>query len=260
MLRNQDVEALGALGLTSSQAKVYLTLIKLGEAKIRTISTNVQIARQDIYRVIEELEKRCLVEKVLSTPISFKALPINEAVPLMLQRVKQKAANTENQAMKLTERYLKRRKKVKTQEKETKFSLISERVTLSRRLKKAIDDTQRSIDLICSRKTCMEALFDLAGSLRNALERSVKIRWIIDKPLDYNSKPAILDVLLKYPLFKIKWTPHNSIQTFSIYDREQVFVASNPKLHYLHSSSLWTNATPIVELAQNHFNMLWDKT
>ncbi len=259
MLHDQDVEALIALGLTSSQAKVYLTLAKLEEARIQTISKTTQIARQDIYRIIAELEQRCLVEKVIATPTRFKAVPVHEAVPHLTQRMSQKALEAQEKAVKLTERHGHRIGKLKAQEREVEFVLISRREALSRRLKKAIGESQRSIELVCPTKKCLHALFDLSTSLRKALERDVKIRWIIDKSLESNSRPAILEVLSKSALFKMRCIPHNPTQTFSIYDKKILIVASNPKLHYLHSSALCTNATPIVELAQNHFSLLWNK-
>jgi len=44
-------------GLTRSQAKVYLTLVRLGEdSKALTIFRFSNVARQDVYRILTELE------------------------------------------------------------------------------------------------------------------------------------------------------------------------------------------------------------
>ena len=60
----QDVENLVAIGLTITQAKVYLTLAHLGTAKAKAIWKDSEVARQDIYRVLSELEQKTLVEKI----------------------------------------------------------------------------------------------------------------------------------------------------------------------------------------------------
>ena len=48
----RDAETLVAIGLTSTEAKVYLTLESLGKANAKTIWKNSGVARQDIYRIL----------------------------------------------------------------------------------------------------------------------------------------------------------------------------------------------------------------
>jgi len=45
------------LGLTSSQAKAYLALFRSGLSNAKKISKNSGVARPDVYRVMEKLEK-----------------------------------------------------------------------------------------------------------------------------------------------------------------------------------------------------------
>jgi sugar-specific transcriptional regulator TrmB len=259
MPQDKDVEALIALGLTTSQAKVYLALTRLGEAKILTISKKTQIARQDLYRVMAELENRCLIERVLATPVRFKAAPIQEAVALLLQRMHKQASEARNEAIGFIKRHRHRVRSVTAQEKEIKFVLIPEKEAISRRLKRSIEDAQRSIDIVCPRKTCLQALFDLAPALRKALERNVKVRWIIDKALAEDTRPYTLETFLDNSLFKLRNIADDLTQTFSIYDNKIILVASYPNLDYVQSPALWTNAEPMVELAQHYFDTLWSK-
>jgi sugar-specific transcriptional regulator TrmB len=161
MFRDKDVEALTALGLTGLQARVYLALIRLGQAKIQTVSKITQVARQDLYRVMTELQNRCLVEKVLDTAVTFKAVSIQEAVPILLQRLDREKIEAQNKALQLIERHQYKIDKLE-QEVESQFLLIPRKEALSRRLNKSIDNAQTSIDFVSPRKTCFQALFDLA--------------------------------------------------------------------------------------------------
>lgn len=53
----KEVQTLMEFGLTRSQAKVYLTLVRLGEdSKALTIFRFSNVARQDVYRILTELE------------------------------------------------------------------------------------------------------------------------------------------------------------------------------------------------------------
>ncbi len=51
MVEDIYVEALMALRLISLQAKVYLTLVKLGDAKMSQISKMLKVARQDFLTI-----------------------------------------------------------------------------------------------------------------------------------------------------------------------------------------------------------------
>jgi sugar-specific transcriptional regulator TrmB len=259
MFQDEDVEALVALKLTSLQAKVYLALTMLGEAKIKAIAKAAQVARQDIYRVTTELQNLGLIEKVVASPVKFRAIPITDGVSILLQRTHQKRVESQKKAIKLIERSKNAYKTAKLPEKETQFVLIPEKEILSRRLKRAIKTTQKSIDVISPRMAGLQSLFDLFPVLQKALKRSVKIRWIIDAPLDPKSLPETLPVLAASPLFKLRSIPYTPEETFVIYDRKEAFIASHPKRGYTESPALWTNAAPLIELAQHYFDVLWNK-
>ena len=259
MLQEEDVEALVALRLTSLQAKVYLALTMLGEAKIREIYKTAQVARQEIYRITTELQNLGLIEKIVTSPVKFRAIPIQEAVSILLQRIHQERIESKKKAMKLIERRKHAHKTAKLPEGETQFVLIPENEAVSHRLKRAIEDTKRSIDIICSRKSCVQSLFDLSPVLQKALKRSVKIRLITDEPLNPKSLPENLQVLADNPLFKLRSVHFNPAEKFVIYDRKKAIIASHPKRGYTESPALWTNATPLIELAQQYFDVLWNK-
>jgi len=104
-LRDEDVQALTSIGLTVLQAKVYLTLVKLGKATIKTISKTAEVARQDIYRVTSELHKLGLVEKVIAAPNEFKAIPLTEGISILLQRMHEERAESHKKIKKLMRRY-----------------------------------------------------------------------------------------------------------------------------------------------------------
>jgi sugar-specific transcriptional regulator TrmB len=54
---DEPIQTFMSLGLTLLQAKLYLTLVKLGSqgGEVRKISRESSIARQDVYRILPEL-------------------------------------------------------------------------------------------------------------------------------------------------------------------------------------------------------------
>jgi sugar-specific transcriptional regulator TrmB len=54
---DEPIQTFMSLGLTLLQAKLYLTLVKLGSqgGEVRKISRESSIVRQDVYRILPEL-------------------------------------------------------------------------------------------------------------------------------------------------------------------------------------------------------------
>ncbi len=90
MKKGYYIEALMHLGLTFLQATVYVTLLKFGKTEAKAISDSSGVARADVYRVMSTLEHLGLVEKIISTPSTYKATPIKEGCVLLLQNRRQR--------------------------------------------------------------------------------------------------------------------------------------------------------------------------
>jgi len=115
--QEEDVKVLVGLGCTLLQAKIYLALVKLEEANIIEVSKATNVARQEVYRVINELQNRGFVEKKLSRPVVYEALPIQETVPNLLKIMQGKMNETQAKALELMEREKNTIRKPKLQKK-----------------------------------------------------------------------------------------------------------------------------------------------
>ena len=76
-----DAQTLLHLGLTASQAKVYLALLRLAtDNKGTTIAKFADVPRQDVYRLLAELQQIGIVQKTLARPATFRCVPPEETV------------------------------------------------------------------------------------------------------------------------------------------------------------------------------------
>ncbi|MFB3888399.1 MAG: helix-turn-helix domain-containing protein [Candidatus Bathyarchaeia archaeon] len=57
MKNEERIEVFMRLGLTMNQARVYLALARLGLTTAKRLSKDAQISRQDVYRVMSELQE-----------------------------------------------------------------------------------------------------------------------------------------------------------------------------------------------------------
>ena len=80
MSENDKIDLLIGIGLSPNQAKVYQSILKLGNATVGLITKFSSVRREDVYRVIPTLEKMGLVEKLLGKPAVIRATPVAGAL------------------------------------------------------------------------------------------------------------------------------------------------------------------------------------
>ena len=86
---SESVDVLTRLGLTSNEAKVFLVMSKLGKQPVKTLSQNSGVARESVYKVVKRLKEKGLVEEILTSPKTFRAIPEKDAYALLFQRREQ---------------------------------------------------------------------------------------------------------------------------------------------------------------------------
>ena len=99
--KDEATQLLIVLGLTLSQARIYLTLSHSGACTVKTISKFSQVAREHVYEVMPQLQDLGLVEKIIGTPSKFNATPIQEGLHTLFQRRTRKTREMQKQKMEL---------------------------------------------------------------------------------------------------------------------------------------------------------------
>jgi sugar-specific transcriptional regulator TrmB len=79
------IETLTILGLTVNQAKVYLALTNYERAKPGEIAKKTGCCRPEVYRTLNELFEKGLVERVLAVPACFKAIRLDQGIEILLK-------------------------------------------------------------------------------------------------------------------------------------------------------------------------------
>jgi sugar-specific transcriptional regulator TrmB len=247
------------LGLTISQAKVYLTLLKLEKATAKTISKHSKVARQEVYRILVELEEKSLVERIIATPSEFKPVPVENGVPFLIEEKRKNMSEIQKEANKLLRLRILVKPKKTPQEEKPEFILVPENKALLLRMKRAADASQMSIDVIHPKEEFLQVLFNLSDKFHNALKRGVKIQGLLNEPLDANSGSETVQFIAENPLFEIRIMSESSEEKIWIYDKKEMLVSTCPQCGHAQAPFLWTNAAPCIKLAQNYFNISWKK-
>ena len=245
------------LGLTSVQARVYIALAQSGISTIKTISKVSGVARQDIYRIMSVLQKLGIVEKIIAAPTMFRAIPIKDALSILLERRTKETSELQAKTKELLKKFKKINAITIAPQEETQFILVPEKEALILRLKQAMMTAQRSIDVTITWKRFPQVLLLLVKELRKALKRGVKIRFIAEKTEYENSWPEIVQAFTRNPSFKIRFVPNPPNTVFGIYDEKEVFITTSTAGYAAEYPALWSNNPSLISAMHDLFEIMW---
>lgn len=182
MVEGEFVQILTQLGLTISQAKVYLALLELKKASGKITAKHSKMARQEVYRVLAELQEKGLVEKIIAIPTEFKPISIEDCLSILIESKKAEISEAQKKATSLLQKFKKKNshEKAQLQEEDSQFILISEKRVI-KRVRRNIENTQTSLDVITTSDRFKPRIFNFYEVGKKALERGAKFRLIINK-------------------------------------------------------------------------------
>jgi sugar-specific transcriptional regulator TrmB len=244
------------LGLTNVQARVYLALVKSGPSKITGISNISKVARPEIYRNLSKLQKLGLVERIIETPLKYRAVPINEGISLLLQTKTRQYEKVRSEA-KILLSTVKMEKPKKKQIEPPQFVLIPKR-TVIERIRTAIENAQLSIDLVLSWKRFSQGIAGVfAESIETAWAKNVKIRFIIESPPESKTEKQLIQFCREKPSTQVRFISHYPKATFGIYDKKEIYLIAKSKTGLPGSPALCSNNQRLTSAMEDYFEILW---
>jgi sugar-specific transcriptional regulator TrmB len=251
-----DTKVLTQLGLTSFQAQVYLTLTKLGTSNAKTIAAIDRLDRANVYRVMTDLQKLNLVEKMLTKPINFKAVPINEAIQMLLENRNKEYQEIEIKSKELIEKY-KKASIEKPEVEECQFSLIPENKAIVRKIKEMNERCKEEYDFIFYGRAFFEIFDEAKSYFNNLLKKGVSVRLIVY--LDEGEKLyKEIAGLPRNGLLNIRYTSKPPSAMLLVCDGKEALINTTTSPH-IKENSLWSINHVMVSILQDYFNQRWQE-
>lgn len=257
-IQNEDIEALTSLGLTVLQAKVYLALVESKSATIKDISKNAGVARQDLYRITSELKEYGLVEKIITKPITYKAIPLKNGVDVLLDEIRRKRSESHNKVAKLIQRYKNKEASGKQQREKNHFVYVPEKNALILKEKKMLSAAQKNVVFITSKKRFSQKLYAFSEEFKKAIENGVKIRIVTEKNEKHwtlSNKTAKNNK--KNPSFEVRYLLNLPPVVMAVFDKKEAIIIASADAGLTESPALWSTNPSLVELAKNYFEIMW---
>jgi sugar-specific transcriptional regulator TrmB len=87
---SERINQLYQYGLSPLQVRIFVDLMQYGPSKARDLTRRLGLNRVDVYRILNTLKKRGLLETTVENPLVFAAVSPNEAVMILLEEEEEK--------------------------------------------------------------------------------------------------------------------------------------------------------------------------
>jgi sugar-specific transcriptional regulator TrmB len=248
------------LGLSPNQAKVYQTILKLGNATFIQIAKSSSVRREDVYKVLPALEKMGLAEKLLGKPAKIRATPVAGALASLILDEKVKA-DERIASMKAKFQELSKAKWVQPTsigEEESLYALIPEGKPAINKLTNLIVSSKHSLFWIGASQEILHGLSLLFAEIKRAIQNKVEIRLIIEdfKP-DESQQKQITHTKNVIPI-NIR-VHYHSLNRFAIFDNSEALISTNRKNMSESTSALWTTDANLIGVLSGYFETAWSE-
>jgi sugar-specific transcriptional regulator TrmB len=246
---------LTSLGLTQYQARVFLTLDQLGITNANALSRISKVPREKVYGILNSLMEMSLVNKMITSPATYKALRLDEAVVILLEQKHENLEKLRVEIDKLVRDYkLNRVETPLTQELPT-FEHILGKEGVLHYMKETIGKTENSIDAVVTWNNLLYTP-QFVDSLKKAKQRGVRIRVVLPTPINFDLLKDFLRTTDAYfcDYRLISSAPPTVLQ---IYDDKVVMLHTQTEFSLNESSTIVTNNSNFLVLANTYFEKLW---
>ena len=256
---DDSAKILSEFGLTPYESKVYLAVLQQGLATAGDIAKVAGIRREEVYRTLPKLEKNGLIERVLGRPARVRALPIDDALSILISRKKEEASriirNLLEKKSELLEKFQEFKPDKMDEEEKAHFTLVSDKDAIEKRVSLLISQATNTISFVDTFENAFRFVLTFADELISANERNVDVRIITEYPDNTKLIPEALDKHVPTSSFNIRYCevlPGNYI----IFDNFQALITTSIGRTISTSGTLWTDDPGLVRIVQTDFNQL----
>jgi DNA-binding response OmpR family regulator len=253
----ETANVLADFGLTKTQAKIYIALVASGVASASQIAEHSKIRREEVYRVIPELEKRGLLTKKLKTPRKFSAIQPETAIEI-LTKSKLKAMQEEVEKLGQTSTELISKLKtieLPTEQDDPSIEVLSHHDIILAKLIDMAKNAKEKMDIVATLQALKFTYINHPRGLVERVLKSVRMRIVATK--------CELDAFTK-EIMQFSETNNNPIKLRQIEKLPFNLLIADDKEAIWGENTIdedkpmfWTNDPTQVAILKTSFESLW---
>ncbi len=259
ILEEHHLQTLIQLGLSPNQAKIYLNLLILGKSTGRELANETHLARQEIYRIIQELENTGLVEKIISNPTEFQAVPIQVCISILMTKKTQEMEQVKHRIQSLIVDFSSVNTESTRGKRDYRFLLIPPKKLANETRERMVSKSKKKIDLITSSKRFSQGVSHFFEAYIRSLKRNVISRVLVigkeETELSYTKKVKKFE---KFSNFSIRFISEHKTNILIVDDKEAI-ITLVPDSDLGSSPVFWTDHPELIALYSAYFDTVWSK-
>lgn len=251
-----DIQLLKTLGFSSTQARIYLNLLKLGPASGNYISKKTRMSRTIVYRTLKKLQGNGFVEKTIDRPCKYIATPIEDSLKILLDSRLLECGLIKSKSEELIQR-LKNYSKTNKFERDYEFRIIEGREKILQILKESHKNASYFIYGISTLGRWLKILEYCREEITDLIERKVPYKMIIQLP-DFETRlPENLKCQLLSDNFEIRATYKFLESNIGVIDESMGFLNLYPAKSLSEAPLFYTNHPSLLTMYGDHFRKIW---
>lgn len=255
MHKGADVTFLERIGLTRSQAHLYLTLVRIGSSDALTISRQTKTPRTETYRILDELEEIGLVEKHLNVPYLYEATPVRFGTESLLIKKYEEYQHNRREIDKFLTTYEKSEKRQDAIQ--PKITVSKGKQKLLSILKHGIDNSLSKVVFVTPMKRWLHIYENCQDNIKKSLERGVRYRGLLEASDKDNHDLDNIPALQQRTHFELRIVRTISGKNFAVFDRREAAFNCSSGKSLNEAITLWTNHPNLVAIFEEHFETRW---
>jgi Fe2+ or Zn2+ uptake regulation protein len=268
-MREGEVDLFKDMGLTCTQAKIYLSILRANGATAKLVSQETGIAREAVYHTLPSLEEIGLITKQLSIPTIYQATNPKKAISILVKHKKEEYLaihGKANQALKNLF-YCEEFGNVNDENDKILYSKTDNQPTND--LMQAMKKVKHTVDFTTRYNLFLHAfneiqLNDWINEMYKAEKRGVKFRMLMDKPegekrvseLSFSIQKS--NAFLADKNFEYRYTPALLQCIIILFDGSNCLIETSQENDTRVSPFILTNNPPLVALTKTYFESNWN--
>ncbi len=254
----EDFDVLIRLGLTLNEARVLMALYASENLTAKSVAKSSGVAREIVYQIIPKLQKKGLVDELVTTPKTFKAISLETVIEVLLQQRRQEDKDLFAKAKEMAK---KQQQVSKVKNDNSNIALIGPKKG-DPNWKKDWETFRQSVDLIMTTHKFLQWPQHFAEqSIDAAMHKKAKMRMITEKTTQsiIKTPPAkqfSQSLAPKLDLIDYKFLDSTPVEMV-IFDKKIMYVATSDEKQIKDMVWLRSNNGFLVEMANNYFETLW---
>ncbi len=255
---SEEFDVLIGLGLTLNEARVLMALYASENLTAKSIAKTSGVAREIVYQIIPKLEKKGLVDELVTTPKTFKAIPLHQVIEVLLQQRKQEDKDLFAKAKELAK---KQQQNSQVKNDDTNITLIAPKKG-DPHWRRDWESYQHCVDIIMpTHKFLQWPGHNAEPSIDYAIHNKTKMRMIteketksvIDQPPSKYFPQSLVAKLKNIEYQFVDSTPVEAV----IFDKKIMYISTINEKQIKDMVWLRSNNGFLVEMANNYFETLW---